>query len=682
MSSELDEALNACEQGRLDEALQRCHRIVSSNPMDAGAFHLMGVVFGMRGAHAKAAEHMQQAVQLAGERVEFRRNLCRAYLQLGLADEAVRTLREGLQLQPNSVQLWEMLGIVWAKQQKLDEAREAYRQAVSLAPQQSSLRFGLSELYRLEGNRNQAIDELRIALSLEPNNVYALNNLAGLELFSGQFLQALRTIKRLLELSPNSAQAHFNLARLMEVSGDLEQAIVALRNALRLDPSLTMARYLIASLQIQLGELDEAQELLDELFQSMGADSPQCLTALAKIQERRGQLDDAQQTLDKIGPEYAVHPEVATTRAIVAEQQGRYEQAIDGLKKVLAEDRYAAAEGIGIYFMLGQLYDVVGEYDLAFDAYRSGNENRKRAFVTIEGEVELDCSAYEQLSRLYSRERYDACPSTGLETEQPVFIIGMPRSGTTLVEQILSSHSQVFGAGELALIQDGIASSYPKLPQRSALEIIPADRFNGEQYLVPYGWSSDRPLDLAGIARRYLMQIQRMSPSASRITDKLPYNFFLLPLIHRLFPKARIIHCQRNALDTCLSCYFQNFTSGNRFSFDLESLGRFYVDYKRLMELWTGELAVPVLDVAYESLATDPEPIARRMLEYCGLNWEPECLKFHRSARTVNTASYQQVRRPLYTSSIGRAKHYLRRLGPLIDIVKTVEPNCDDFNVK
>jgi tetratricopeptide (TPR) repeat protein len=679
LSSELEAAMIACEQGSFEEALQLCQAVVSRDPTDAGAFHLIGVVYGMRGEHTRAAEQMLRAVQLAAHRVDYRRNLVRAYLQLGRAEDAQKVLREGLLDQPNSGQLWEMLGIVLAHEQQLEPAKEAYQRAIALAPEASSLHFGLSELYRRGGNVKQAIGELRIALQLDPNNVNALNNLAGLELFSGDFLEALRTIKRLLELAPHSAQAHFNLARLLEVAGDLEQAITALRNSLKFDSSLISARFLIASLQIQLGELDEAQRLVGELVETMGHDSPQCLTALAKIHERRGRLDEAQLTLDKIGPEFAAHPEVATTRAIVAEQQGRYQEAIDGLCKVLAEDRYAASEGIGIYFMLGQLYDVVGEYDQAFEAYRSGNENRKRAFVTIEGEVDLSVSAFEQLNRLYAREMYDACPTSGLDSEQPVFIVGMPRSGTTLVEQILASHSKVFGAGELALIQDGIASSYPQQARRSPLEIIPADQFNGEKYLVPYGWGSDRPVEMKSIAEGYLQQIQRLCPSAVRITDKLPYNFFLLPLIHRLFPRATILHVQRNALDTCLSCYFQNFTTGNRFSFDLKSLGRFYVDYKRLMHLWTVHLGVPVLNISYESLAADPEPVARQMIEYCGLDWEPNCLNFYRSARTVNTASYQQVRRPLYTSSIGRAKHYLHNLGPLIDIVKSVEPNCDIF---
>ena len=679
LSSELEAALSACEHGRLDEALQLCRHALTRYPEEAGAFHLMGVVHGMRGDHQGAAEHLRGAVALAPERVDYRRNLCRAYLQLGQAEQAEEMLRESVEQQPQSAPLWEMLGMVLAQQQKYEAALEAYQRAAQLAPQAPAVHFGLSELHRLLGNASESMAELRATLQLEPNHVPALNNLAGMELFEGDFLAALRSIKRQLELAPRSAQAHFNLARLLEVAGDLQQAIVALQNALRYDPRLTTAKYLIANLQIQLGELDQAEAQLNELFELMGQDSAQCLTALAKIQERRGDVVAAQQTLDKIPAEYATHPEVATTRAVVAEQQGRYQEAIESLLAVLDADAYAAAEGIGIYFMLGQLYDVCGQYDAAFDAYQTGNTNRRKAFLALEGEVSLSASAYDQLTRLYSPETYARCPSSGVDSEQPVFIVGMPRSGTTLVEQILASHSRVFGAGELSLIQDGIAASYPQQPQRSPLEIIPADRFDGEQYIVPYGWGHNTPDDLARIAQRYLDEIRRMSPTAERITDKLPYNFFLLPLIHRLFPRARIIHCQRNALDTCLSCFFQNFTSGNRFSFQLESLGQFYVDYARLMQRWTQELAVPVLHVRYEALASDPEPVARQMIEYCGLEWEPECLRFHRLSRTVNTASYQQVRKPLYTSSIARAKHYLHRLGPLIDIVKTVEPECDQF---
>lgn len=681
LSNDLEAAINACERGRLADALELCQSALERDPRSSDALHLIGVIHGMQGDHAGAIAHFERAVELAADRVDYRRNLCRAYLQVKRWEGAEQVINDGLRIAPQSSQLWQMLGIVHAQQQRWEPAIEAYHRAIGevspTGPEASGLYFGLSELQRMRGDNSQATKALQIALQLDPNNIQALNNLAGLELFSGDFLPALKTIKRLLEVAPRSAQPHFNLARLLEVAGDLPQAIVALKNALTFDPNLTAAKFLIASLQSQLGELDEAETLLGELFQKMGHDSAECLTLLAKIQERRGQLDEAQQTLDRIPDKFALHPEVATTRAIVAEQQGRYEQAIAGLEAVLATDTYAAAEGIGIYFMLGQLYDMVGQYDLAFDAYRSGNENRKRAFISVEGEVSLAGSAFDQLSRLFSSDLFGVCPSSDLETEVPVFIVGMPRSGTTLVEQILASHSEVHGAGELAWIQDGLASSYPKLPQRTPLEIVPADRFRGEHCIVPYGWGHNTSAEITRIAEGYLRRLVALSPLSARITDKLPYNFFLLPIIHRLFPKARIIHCQRNPLDTCLSCYFQNFTSGNRFSFGLETLGQFYVDYRRLMGLWTEDLGIPVHHVSYENLIGHPEEIARGLLDYCGLDWQPECLKFHRSSRTVNTASYQQVRRPIYTSSIGRAKHYLHRLNPLIEIVKTVEPACD-----
>jgi hypothetical protein len=224
----------------------------------------------------------------------------------------------------------------------------------------------------------------------------------------------------------------------------------------------------------------------------------------------------------------------------------------------------------------------------------------------------------------------------------------MPRSGTSLVEQILSTHPGVYGAGELTAIDqfarhlgDATGDAYPQ----SALHLDQAT------------------IDAA--ARQYLAALQDLAPSAIRVTDKMPGNFLHLGLIQLLFPGARVIHCRRDPLDTCLSCYFQQFNQGQTFSYDLSDLGHHYRQYQRLMRHWQSVISLPMLDVHYEDLVADQEAMSRKMLEFCGLDWTDECMRFYESKRYVATASYDQVRQPIYHKSVGRWRHYERYLGPL-----------------
>jgi hypothetical protein len=226
----------------------------------------------------------------------------------------------------------------------------------------------------------------------------------------------------------------------------------------------------------------------------------------------------------------------------------------------------------------------------------------------------------------------------------------MPRSGTTLVEQILASHPAVFGAGELLRVGE-IAQRLP-----SAL----GSRLDYPLCLADF---SQQAADAA--AQEYLDYLQSLSGGeATRVTDKMPGNFMHLGLIDLLFPGARIIHCMRDPLDTCLSCYSQNF-NGHEYTHDLSHLGHFYRDYQRIMQHWRGVVRVPVLEVQYEALVEDPEPGSRRLIEFCGLPWDDSCLRFYENKRTVVTASYDQVRRPIYKTSTERWRNYERHIDPL-----------------
>ncbi|MCA9310701.1 MAG: sulfotransferase, partial [Phycisphaerales bacterium] len=235
-----------------------------------------------------------------------------------------------------------------------------------------------------------------------------------------------------------------------------------------------------------------------------------------------------------------------------------------------------------------------------------------------------------------------------------VFIVGMPRSGTSLVEQIIDCHPRAHGAGELSAIRQMVVNMYHRLK---------TDRF-----FPDYLDMVDADL-LTEFGGAHLRELLSLAPGAARIVDKAPGNFVNLGLIAQLYPRARVINCQRDPRDSCLSCYFKSFTFGLQFSNSLESLGRYYNDYERLMAHWHTALDLPILDVQYEDTVKDVETAARRIIDFLGLPWDDACLRFHESDRQVNTASYEQVRQPIYDSSVGRYRPYEAHLKPLLDIL-------------
>jgi tetratricopeptide (TPR) repeat protein len=314
-----------------------------------------------------------------------------------------------------------------------------------------------------------------------------------------------------------------------------------------------------------------------------------------------------------------------------------------GVERLLAK-RVPLRHEISLRYALGKYFDDVKQYDAAFDSYRQANELTKRYGALY------DRPKFEQrVSHVI--QRFDPVfmsesPAAGNPSPRPVFIVGMPRSGTSLSEQILASHPEVFGAGELIFWQSRLVAYLGETDQR-----------RGD------------PAEIPGMARQYLERLNELS-DAPRVVDKMPLNFMNLGLIHAAFPQAKIIHLRRDPIDTCLSIYFQYFNHQHRYANDLDSLAHFYGQYLRVMEHWRALLpATTLLEVPYDQLVNDQELWSRRMVEFIGLPWDPRCLDFHRTERTVITLSKWQVRQKIHTGSSGRWRHYERHVGPLLRLI-------------
>ena len=295
------------------------------------------------------------------------------------------------------------------------------------------------------------------------------------------------------------------------------------------------------------------------------------------------------------------------------------------------------------------IYDSRGLVHQAFPYFAAGNEIKSRR---SQYRPEIHTQFTDRIVSVFDGTLFDRMRPFGVHNRLPLFVIGMPRSGTTLVEQILASHSRIVGAGEL----HDIGNIAGTIRQRAQVpEFFPESTLALSSVMAPE------------FAESYLERISGLGPDASRVTDKMPDNYQFLGLIALLLPDARIIHCRRDPLDTCLSCYLTNFAGEMGFARNLAHLGACYRDYERLMDHWRRVLPLPILDVQYEELVRDQERVSRDMVNFAGLEWEESCLEFYRTKRPVSTASTQQVRRPIYTSSIGRAQAYADYLAPLIE---------------
>ena len=318
---------------------------------------------------------------------------------------------------------------------------------------------------------------------------------------------------------------------------------------------------------------------------------------------------------------------------------------------MLRSPAVSAGDKLALHFAASSLLDAAGRYDEAFEHARVAKEMTRRPYDPQDHARRID-----RRINFFTPKKVHDLPRASHGNRRPVFIVGMPRSGTSLVEQILASHPQVYGAGELRTLSEIARSTHA------------ADWTDGDPY--PENMDAISVRKANRLAAQYLQTITQLNDTATYVTDKMPLNFMYMGLIQILFPDSHVIHCTRDPLDTCLSCYMTHFASGYEFSHDPSHLGAFHNEYRRLMNYWRDAVNVPMIEVNYEQVVRDLEGQTRRLLEFLDLPWDDRCLHFFQNQRPVPTASSEQVRRPVYASSVGRWKHYEKHLGPLMESLR------------
>ncbi len=457
----------------------------------------------------------------------------------------------------------------------------------------------------------------RRPMELGPNSAEMLNNLGNSLAALGRHDEAVARYEQAIALAPNVAMPHHNLATALEALNRTNEALVHYERACALKPDLVDAQLGMANVLRQLGRFDEAHRA----FETVIGIAPRKTAAYYGLGvSKRFATDD---------------PHLAALEAFAREPASLSEES-----------------RVYLHFALGKAYEDLGQHGRSFAHLLEGNRLKRRQLTYDEAKV---LGFMDSCRDIFTPGFFRTMAGHGDPSPVPVFIVGMMRSGSTLVEQILASHPQVFGGGERPHFEQSLTAARQGVAAHTAQAGPEANRAHDGAWI-------------GALAAGYLRALTAAAPAALRVTDKLLGNFNYVGLIHLALPNARIIHIGRDPLDTCLSCFSKLFSAPASFTYDLAELGRYYRHYEQLMAHWRNVLPDGVMiDVRYEEVVDDLEGQARRIIAHCGLEWDDACLAFHRTERVVRTASVAQVRQPIYASSIGRAQPLRAMLRPLIE---------------
>jgi len=600
--------------GRRDEAADQFREALRIRPDFAAAHNSLGNVLRELGQLDRALVHFRRAVELDPADAVARTNLGQLLMERGQAAEALPHCEESVRLQPNFAPLYHNLGNVLRELERYDEAAAAYRQAIRLDPALAKAHAHLGLTLLRQHRLDDASSWLERAQQLDPADPTFPEFLGDLYMEREEFVLAVRAYERALALAPDEKPAlHLSLGWALQEGGRLTEAGDQYRTAFRLQPGSPLVQNYLGGFHEEQGDLAAAEAAYRLALRLQ----PSFSLALARLGTLlRGKLPAAD---------------------------------LAALEVRLAEPNLGAEPRGRLLFALAHVLDARGQYARAAGCLREANavtlESRRgrNNFVPADHERFVD-----NILRLFSPSFFARTAGLGSPSRRPVFIFGLPRSGTSLVEQVLASHSRVHGAGELRLGRQ----SFEAIPAVMGQNVHPME-------CLPH---LEAP-SIGRLANQHLDWLRAVSGDrADRVTDKMPDNYMYVGLLATLFPQAVFIHCRRDLRDVAVSCWMTDFRSMS-WPNDLAHIAARFQQYRRLIDHWQAFLPVPIHQVDYQETVDDLERVARRLVTACGLEWEPACLQFHTTRRPVRTASLIQVRQPVSKGSVARWKNYETELG-------------------
>lgn len=681
----LDQAFRLASEhhaaGRRRMAADLAGRLVETEPRYAPAWQLLAIIAHEAGHTGRGIELMGKAIQYNPMVGQFYANRAEMQRLVGNLQQAVADGEQAVRLSPRLASAHSNLGIAYYNLGDIDRAEACQKQALRLDANCLPAINNLGSIRRDHKDRVGAIEMYRKVLALKPDFVEAANNLGAVMTEMEDPEGAMKVLLQVVQMRPNYPEAHCNIGNAFLALEDYARADAAFSNAIRIKPDYAEAyeglarcaqemRNMARAEQLTLKSISlkptraEAYSLLGRIYSEQSfpeqaatafdkalALDPACTSAhlgKGRLQMELGKMTEAEQSFTQalaLDPE-SIAPRLSLTQVKKAKEGDENFTALVALEKTIGD--MAETKAMSLHFALGKAYEDVKRYDDAFPHYAEGCRLKRKR---IQYSPENTTLVMKNICATFTRDRIESLRGAGSAADTPIFVLGMPRSGTTLTETIIASHPDVFGAGEL-----------PDFLQIAGQPIGKPD----EGY--PLNIQRATPADLTRMGEQYITQLKKRAPNARRITDKMPANYLAVGLIHLMLPNAKIVHVQRNPVDTCLSNFTRMFHKSQYQSYDLRELGRYYRDYLAVMAHWREVLpAGAFYEISYEKLVQNQEDESRKLIAYCGLDWNDACLSPDKTERNVKTASVTQVREPVYTSSVARWRVYEKFLGPLLE---------------
>lgn len=671
------------QAGKLGEAENLLRSALKLQPNNADAVYALGLVAFRAGKIDAAIMLIAEAIELNPSAVRFHTNICAMYEMTGQYQKAIEHGRIAVTLRPQSSESHNNLGVAYLSQGEVSVAIEHFSKAIEADGRNADAFSNRSKAQLRLRRFANAEKDARAATTVAPNSASTHNALGAALLARGDFAGAEQAVRRALAITPGNRDAMLNLALSLKGQKKLDDALAIANQAAQMFPDRVEPISLAAAICLDRRAHEAAGRLVEQAL-ALDPDNVDTLLVAGRLHTEELRNEKALEFFQRAVAAQPANAEAHNLLGSALRQAGDFDGALKALERSLAlnpdncgafvdigetkrfqsdsdphllamrereksADTLSAEQQMMLHFALGKACDDLNQADAAFAHFNKAC-SIKRSLISYSEPDALEL--FKRIERDFTTEVAERLSGHGDPSQLPIFIMGMPRSGTTLIEQILSSHPMVRGGGELAEVRETLSDLRARVDgQRAYPEML----------------ASLKSDDVRQFGQMLVRRLAQRAQGQLRITDKMTSNFFFLGLLHVALPQARIIHIRRNAADTCLSCYSKLFLSGVDYSYDLGELGRYYVAYEKLMNHWRKVLPKDAfLDVRYEDVVADIEGQSQRILSFCGLPWDASVLSFHESSRSIRTASALQVRQPLYASSVARWKAYESHLGPLL----------------
>ncbi len=632
------------DQGRIKEAAGAYRKALKLLPKNPMLLSNLGNALQEQGENKNALRYLREAVANDPDYADAHNNLGNALRELDQWDEAAAAYNQAIKINPRLADTYNNLGGIFVLQEKPEDAVATYERAIEINPRHQDAHNGLGNALSAQDKTDEAIASYRRAIEINPDHKKAYFELGNALSKQDKTDAAIASYRRAIEINPEHHNAYCQLGNALSAQDKTDEAITAYRRAIKLAPKHPAAYLLLGSALSKQEKIDEAIASYRRAIEI----NPKNQDAYKGLGQILGQHGDQKEAIASFRKALEINPESGSTYQALSTNK-KYTEHDDDLRAMEAlysKESISDQQRMHLAFGLGKAHEDLGEYDKSM-AFVMEATRLKRA--SIEYSAAVAGNIFRRTTDAFSLEFFSNHKDTGNPDKTPIFIIGMPRSGTSLTEQILASHPLVFGAGELRTLST------------LSIEVSANKAKSG----FPECLADFEAMDFFKLGANYIEEIRNYSKSSTYITDKMPHNFLRIGLIKVILPNAKVIFCKRDPMDNCLSIFKNHFAEGHHYSYNLSELGQYYKWYLELMKYWQNTLPGFIYNLSYEQLVTNQEEQTRKLLDFCDLPWDSTCLDFHKTKRRVATASLAQVRRPIHSGSVQLWKRYEHQLEPL-----------------